>query len=302
MVRRPTLDCRTHPATSMDSDDTRDDPHPWWGSYELDEQTGGRWEVGPSTLWLYRASREWRLLYRPTSDRKTLDPMAPRSTVTVPLEEAAMTEVLESEETSIEISRYSFERTEPRIDLQPALADRAVVTRPEHPLHVPSGETVTLYLSTPLWMRVRLPDSDRLLQEFPSHRLSDTWFGRSTTEGELCYATRTTGRLQIERLPHRLHRAITPLRIKNTAKDALLLERVQLPARHLALYRTPGNSLWTQAVRMTRSEGIEGADIQIRSGAPKEATDAELVQEPRDAGKKGLFTSTFSAVGALFGS
>jgi hypothetical protein len=75
---------------------------------------------------------------------------------------------------------------------------------------------------------------------------------------------------------------------------------VQLPVEHLALYTTPTNMLWTQAVTMIRSENREGADVQIRSGPPSDAKTAELIQEPRKTDKRGLFTSTFSAVGALF--
>lgn len=275
-------------------------PTPWWGDFPIEEDAGGRWDVGPSTLWLYRTAREWRLIHRPSADPATADPMANRSEVTIPASDEEIASLLATRDDHIQINRYSFQRTEKRVALEPALADRPVVSRPEHPLHVPPGETITLYLSTPLWIRVVLPESERQLQEVPSHRMSDTWFGTSTIEGEFCYATRTAGRLRRESLPLRLHRALTPLQIKNTAPTALTLERVQLPARHLALYTTPDDVLWTQAVRMTRREGMDGAIVDIRSGPPSEAADAELTQAPRDAGKKGLFTSTFSAVGALF--
>jgi hypothetical protein len=275
---------------------------PWWGSYDIEEGTGGRWDVGPSTFWLYRTEREWRIVHRPSADPVTTDPMANRSDVTLPVPDEDMAAILETTDDRFEITRYSFERTESQIDVRPALADRPIVSRPEHPLHVPSGETVTLYLSTPLWMCIHLSESDRLLQEMPSHRMSDTWFGTSTREGELCYATRTTGRLQLESLPRRLHRAVTPLHIENAGEDSLLLERVQLPVRHLALYRTSRDLLWTQTVEMTRTEGSEGADIRIRRGSPKEVDEADKIQDPRDPEKRGLFTSTFGAFGALFGS
>lgn len=285
----------------MEIPETSADPSPWWGTFTLEEETGGRWDVGPSTLWLYRTDCEWRVVHRPSVDPKTTDPMANRSQTTLPVPDEAMAAVVAADDERFQSSRYSFGQSEKRVALEPGLADRPVVSRPEHPLYVPPGETITLYLSTPLWMQVRLPESDRLLQEVPSHRMSDTWFGTSTVEGELCYATRTAGRLRLESLPHRLHRARTPLHIQNTGKDSLLLERVQLPVPHLALFKTPDDVLWTQAVRMRRTEGVQGADITIRNGPPGEAEAAELIQEPRDSTKKGLFTSTFSAVGALFG-
>lgn len=285
----------------MDSPDLPSDPTPWWGSVSLDVETGGRWAVGPSTLWLHRTEREWRILHRPSPAPEAPDPLADRSSAAVPLPDDDLREILDTEDDdSLHVSRYSFGETEPRISLQPALADRPVVSRPEHPLYVPSDESVTLYLSTALWIRITLPDSERRLQEVPSFRMSDTWFGATTVDGEFCYATRTAGRLRLDHLPRRLHRAVTPLRIRNAAPDPLALERVQLPVQHLALYTTPTHQLWTQAVTMTRSAAQEGADVQIRNGPPADAEGAERLQEPRETTKKSLFTSTFSAVGTLF--
>lgn len=285
----------------MKSSGADTEPRPWWGTFSLDEETAGRWEVGPATLWLYRLASEWRLFYQPSSDPATTDSMVNRSDVTVPLPESDRMALLDTEDPSLQVNRYSVRRTEAQISLQPALADRPVISRPEHPLHVPPDESVTLYLSTAVWVRIERVESERLLHEVPSFRMSDTWFGASTIEGEFCYATRTAGRLRLDSLPRRYHRAVTPLRIKNTAEDTLTLERVQLPVQHLALYVTPTHQLWTQAVTMTRAEGREGAGVQIRSGPPTDAEEAELIQEPRKTDKKGLFTSTFSAVGALFG-
>lgn len=276
-------------------------PIPWWGEVTLDAYEGGKWEIGPSTLWVYRSSHDWRVLSQLSTDPVTADPMAERSTVTVPLDKDEMTAVLEAEDEEIQTNRHSVRDTNETVALRPALADRPVVARPEHPLSVLPGESVTLYLSTPLWVRVVLVESDRQLQEVPSHRMSDTWFGPSTREGELCYATRTAGRLRLDKLPLRLHRALTPLQIHNRAKEPLALERVQLPAPHLALYRTPDDVLWTEAVSMTHREGDEGAAVQIRDGPPDDVADATRLQDPRATSKQSLFTSTFSTFGALFG-
>jgi len=177
---------------------------PWWGTYTLEEETGGQWDVGPSTIWLYRSARDWRVIHRPSTDATTTDPMAPRSGVSLPIPEADLGDVLGGADPDLQISRFSFHRTEAEVTLAPALADRPVVSRPEHPLFVPPGESVTLYLSTALWVRITLAESDRRLLEVPSHRMSDTWFGASTWEGTLCYATRTAGRLQLDKLPLRL--------------------------------------------------------------------------------------------------
>lgn len=274
---------------------------PWWGSVSLDLYTGGKWHLGPSTLWVYRASHDWRVIHRPSTDPVTADPMAQRSTVIAPLPDDEMAAVLESDDSNLVTHRYSVRDTDETIALRPTLADRPVVARPEHPLSVLPNEAVTLYLSTPLWARIVLVESERVLWEVPSHRMSDTWFGPSTRTGELCYATRMTGRLRLDRIPVRLHRALTPLQVRNRGAEPLSLERVQLPAPHLALYESDDGGLWTDAVTMIRREGETGADIRIAGGAPSDASDATRVQEPRESSKHGLITSTFSAFGALFG-
>jgi len=274
---------------------------PWWGSVPLDPYTGGKWHLGPSTLWVYRASHDWRIVHRPSTDPVTADPMAQRSNVIAPLPEDEMAAVLEAEDSDLVTHRYGVRDTDETIALRPTLADRPVVARPEHAISVLPKESVTLFLSTPLWARIELVESDRVLQETPSHRMSDTWFGSSTHTGELCYATRMTGRLRLDQIPVRLHRALTPLQVRNRASEPLSLERVQLPAPHLALYETTDDGLWTEAVTMIRREGEPGADIRIAEGPPSDARGATRIQDPRVTSKQGLITRTFSAVGALFG-
>jgi len=204
------------------------------------------------------------------------------------------------------ITRFSMRSTHEYLDLQPMLADRPVVIRPEHPISIVSGESITLFISTPLWMRLRVHEPPQHLLDMPTVRPSDTWFGTTTREGELCYAARTTGRLDLGDVPMRPHRAVTPLRIRNQASDTLLLERVQVPTRHLALYTTDRSILWTQALTLEREDNRASsgpaATVHIRSGAPEEAKKATLLTEPRERTKRNLFVSTFGAVGSLFGA
>lgn len=275
---------------------------PWWGTFTIEEGMGGRWDVGPSTVWLYRTAIEWRVFHRPSHHDGHPDSMADRSEVVIPVAESDLPSIAAIDDETYTISRHSFRTTTPRVSVMPVHADRPIITRPEYPLYIPAGESVTLYISTPLWIRIELPEPKRLVREIASFRMSDTWFGPSTLKGEICYATRTTGRFRRENLPLRYHRAITPVRVRNKAKDALSLERLQLPARHLSIFRAPDDSLWTEEVTMTRSEGTSGADIDIKSGPPADVPGSTRIQEARDPIRKGLFTSTFGTVTSLFSS
>jgi hypothetical protein len=179
--------------------------------------------------------------------------------------------------------------------VMPALADRAVVIRPDKPLYVPAGEEVTLYISTPLWMCIEVGEPAHLLQEIPSYRSSDTWFGASTLDGELCYASRTTARLLLEDVPPRFHRALTPILIHNEAEDALLLERIRLPVQHLSLFQAANDFLWTERVTLDREKSGEQAALHLGAGAPPEAAQARLIRPPRHPLRTNVIVRTFSS-------
>jgi hypothetical protein len=272
----------------------------WWGAYELADGDVGRWQIGPRTLWLYHTAHEWRVLARAGEDS-----LEASSHVDCPLPPEERDAVLGDDFEADEVHRYSYRQTTRTVTLRPALADRPVVVRPEDPLSVPAGEEVTLYLSTPLWIQVLIGEGDDPVHELPSHRGSDTWFGTSTRAGELCYAARTAGRLALDDVPLRRHRAVTPLRVRNEATDTLPIERVQLPTQHLALYRAPNGFVWTQGVTMRRARAGEGAQVDVADGPPTSTVpdlDApDRIADPRSTDRKGLVVNTFRALEALFG-
>jgi hypothetical protein len=64
----------------------------------------------------------------------------------------------------------------------------------------------------------------------PTHRPSDTWFGPTTMTGELCYAIRTSVRLNLENLPARPGRAISVVQVKNQSRTDLKVEKPRVPS------------------------------------------------------------------------
>lgn len=165
------------------------------------------------------------------------------------------------------------------IRLAPALADRAVVVRPEHPLTLLPGDQAVVYVGTQLWLTVSA--GDRLLAEWPTFRLSDTWFGSSTRSGELCYASRTRARTQREDVPIRAARALTRLQLENHAKTPLVLERLKVPVEHLALYLGEDGRFWTQSLQVQRTQDATLVDVQVHDAAPTEAGAAHFITPPR---------------------
>ncbi len=185
-----------------------------------------------------------------------------------------------------------------RVILAPLLADRPIVVRPRQPVFLLSGQTTTLYLSTPIWLQILVGDPAVLLKELPVIVPSDTWFGPSTREGELCYAGRTQARHDPAELPDRPHRAITPLTIHNKASTPLPLEKVSLPVPMLALYADQDGRLWTQKLTLTRHEQGDLASIQIESSKTDGDSSLTRLAEPRIDSERSGMTRAFNL---LFG-
>jgi len=278
-----------------------DAPTPWWGSASLDLDQAARWNVGPCTLWLHRTDCEWRLTARHDDD-----PLASDSRVTLPIDEAewaAVSDPEAPEAANSSITRFGFRETTATVDVNPLLGDRPFVVRPEGTILVAPSERLTLYVSTPLWIQLTLYGAaSSLSYDLPVLRPSDTWFGPSTREGTLCYAARTTGRLRLENLLQRMHRAITPIAVHNQAADTLHIERVQIPVQHLALYASARHVLWTQGIALDRREDSEGADVRVLDGPPNDAAAPTRLAAPREEAKTSLAMSTFRAIGSLFGT
>lgn len=256
-------------------------PTAWWEPAELPDGEARRWRIGPSELWLARRPHEWRLFHRQDDE-----PLAEALEIARPVDPAELPE-------DASTKRFSFGRSPSRVVLEPRLADRPMVVRPQTPLYVPPGERVTLYVSTPLWIAVKAGQGAALLAELPSYRPTDSWFGSSTTAGELCYATRTSARLDASELPLRPHRAVTPMHIRNAGQELLPLDRLQVPVGYLTLYRTP-LGLWTQSVTLTREESGDLAALKLGKSAPSQAGGGQRLVGPRQASEGNVVLRAFS--------
>lgn len=256
----------------------------WWGSFSIDEDSARFWQIGPLRLWLSRSPREWRVVFE-----RTRDPF--EDTLVVAAEDAP------EPTAQAEIRRFGFRETAGAVEIGPRLADRAVIVNPALPFRLPPGEEVRVLIAMPLWFEIRAGESLARLLEEPVFRPSDTWFGPSTREGEICYAGRTSVRMDAETLPARPQRATSPVRIRNRAKTPLPLERLRMPAPHLSLFASGDHRLWTEEVTLTReAEGV-AASLSLAKEPPADLVRATRVCGPRTTARKGSLFRTF---GGLF--
>lgn len=257
----------------------------WWGDLGLAEGNAAQWRIGPLDLTVCRGRREWQLAYGWDPGRFESQEWDLRPDAAMP-EEPAHHE------------RFVVGETGDRIAVRPALADRPVVSLPRLPFHLQPEREATLFVGSPVWVRVEAGEPAITLRELPSRRLSDTWFGGSTREGELCYATQTRARLHSENLPVLSRSAVTPVRIRNQAASPLSLQRLKLPVPLLSLFCDRQGRLWTERITLTRTDETDMASLDVNEGAPHEAADAELMTAPREGAEASLFIRAFSS---LFG-
>ena len=254
-----------------------------WGTFRVGSAAWSRWRIGSLTLWVYRTETEWRL-----ATLRGMDPL-----------EDARSYAPNAAEPPEDAERFRFAAGESgdAIRLNPALADRPVVVRPEQPLTLLPGDEAVFYVGSQLWVHVEAGMPPRELTDVPTLRLSDTWFGTSTREGEACYASKSNARTGLGDVPIRPARALTRVRLVNRGADKLRLERLKIPVSHLALFMGSDGRCWTQSLVVER--GNEGTEVTVRieSSAPEEAGHVERIADPR-VSTPGVFKR---ALGALIG-
>ncbi|MFO0750516.1 MAG: hypothetical protein U1F43_33335 [Myxococcota bacterium] len=280
---------------------------PWLTPFRLDEGETASFRIASFALQVERRAREWRVVTATTSDLAAQE-------VDIRIPDATRGPIPFTQE--LTRARFAFDASSDGLRLRPRLADRTMVVRPADPLYLLPGATVDVFVSTVLWIVLELAPGGVVLIDRPAHRPSDTWFGPTTQQGELAYASRTSARLDPRELPRRAHRATTRIRLTNTGKAARSLARVMLPAPELELWQLPSGMLWTQTVELSLGDGDEtplrfkpgppasddiarapaGAAHAVGGPPPAGAGPTLLVSPPRRLAQKNLLLRAMSAI------
>ncbi|MCA9520760.1 MAG: hypothetical protein KC609_07300 [Myxococcales bacterium] len=247
----------------------------WWGEQNLAPQTVAHWQLGSLDLFIDTRENELRIAYSNKGD-----PLADARMMSADVPPGEL-------DPKLEWSRYMLGETRQKLELRPILADRPVISRPTTATYLLSRETMTLFLSTPLWLRIYTavkvadPNARPMVTEMPMYRPSDTWFGASMTEGEFCYASRTQARTQIDGIKFRPHRATTPIVLHNHSATTLAFDRIKIPVTHLPLFANTKHQLWTPTLQLTLGEA-QTTEIKIGEHPPDTHGPWERISAPRD--------------------
>ncbi len=245
----------------------------WWGRHEIALDTSRYWQIGPLHLWIEHRMHEWHVQWEHGKD---------------PLEAAVQVEAFHSNvqkpqnaQQPAKVAKFAFREASDALVFTPQLADRPVVTRLEVAMSILPGEEIMLYVSTPLWVKIEMHQPPKTLFELPCFRLSDTWFGPMSSDGLLCFASRTPAYLQLKDIPFRWHAVITPVLVRNLGTDSLLVDRFNLPLPQLSLFHSPRSGFWTDTVILERMPHSDLTSMTTDRKPPQEAAPTNFISHPR---------------------
>lgn len=251
----------------------------WWGTFKFDMTETKCWRVGQRTIAIERDMHEWSIWNKETPKEETkLITVTPKG-------------IHETFKDS-ELKRYMTNQTSNVLVIEPSLADRSMTVRPAKPFVIMPEQEVQVYISTPLWMTVMLPETQIPIADMPFWRPSDSWFGPSTMHGDICYSKNTDAKTDRNKLETRSHRANSIITIKNAHDEPLTVERMSLPVPALKLYVDDSGMFWTDQVSILQEVEHNKPISHVRHSPPKVKSHIVRVSESRELSSKTSFLST----------
>lgn len=252
----------------------------WAHPYTLESGQTQFHELSQTRLWVTRLDLEWQI--RSETVRKDVDPM--RWT-------EQTSHVLPGSD--VPLQRFVRPDDSNEVVFLPALASLPTVIRPFQPLTIPAGGECVIYVGTVVWMQICVGRQRTQLTELALAEPSQTWVGKNTMEGELCYSAPSYARLVLEAVPKRPWRAITPVKIVNRRAEPLLLERFSLPTPLLSLHQNERGQLWTPGVKVVCETEMNSASLNVDRTLFAAAGTCKLVSPAREKSGRGRLIRTF---------
>lgn len=238
---------------------TNEEDHPaeqecWWGSFLIEEEQSRFFKIGQLVTCVDRFNHKWHI----TTYHEGEQPF-----------------------------KTFAAQTSNEITFKPTLPDRPLLSLLDRPCYIPLGETLLVYISVPLWIQISAGKPTTVLDEFATETLADTWFGKSTRTGELCYNNPIHGSPRLEDLPQDSTHAIIPVSIENRTRSTNLLHELKISLEHLALYSDKKNRLWTEHLHLYQEDSDDRQALVVKS-LPLPLNDLQLVSPARTMIKPGL--------------
>lgn len=265
-----------------------------WGELTIQRDGESRVEIGALALTVARRDRVWVLGWSDAPEERI-----PSAAAADDASDAAST-----------------------LQVRPALPDRALICRrfaglagangaePADPsasatLRLLPGAHLDLFQAVPLWLQIVQADG-ALLCDRPIVRPSDTFFGSTTRQGELAYATAEAAALDEGSLRGRPDLALAQIQLRNLSARDWSIQRLYLPAPSLSLYveahdREPDEEdafcpFRTSSLVIERTDNHVRADVRVDKSPPPTLRSPLVAAEPRHRATPNLLVRALSEI------
>lgn len=244
--------------SSIDFLDLPQDAHSsWWGKFSIDGDQSRYVKIGNIVICIDHYNHEWYITSYNEGEKQPFS------------------------------KNMGLHAVKGDLHLKPVLPDRSVLFSLEDALFLPANSSMTTYLSTPTWIRIEIGEPPFYLDEIPTQILSDTWYGKNSITGELCYYGNSFASISPENLPRDNTHVLTPVTLTNYSDEHILIKDLRIPAPLLTIFADVNNQLWSEKL-ITTFESDREFETEIIKGPPQGLNNPKQIVEPRFAIKTGL--------------
>ncbi len=183
--------------------------------------------------------------------------------------------------------------------IAPALPAKPLVFKGNH-LNVTPKQKLTFFLKIPITLQVyyskNLPDN--LLQEIPSKRISDTWFGEADN-GEPAFALGSEYQLYFENMETTPLEAICPVSILNNSTGTLEVQRLIIRVENLSIYKN-GDKNVTNVVQVEYKGQEVMSSVEYHYSKVFDGDKQEIITKPRNTAGKNLLKINFHFIKNMY--
>jgi hypothetical protein len=234
------------------------------------------------------------MLFMQHNDNELLIAFEYQSKDSAPLYKAL--EAIGSFPEAVELKERIYLGNEEDITFQFQLADKPYQVKADTPIRIGPKGRLVLYVSTPLWIQIKSLASETVISEYPAVLPQLSWVGSNTTEGDLCYSTKTTAPSEFEEVNRHAHRAVTALEIINDSSNSLTIERLSLPLNILNLFFSTDLGYWTESVRFRFDSALGETTVVTSQRPPEEIGECKKVTIARNTGKPSRFRTAMNLI------
>jgi hypothetical protein len=204
------------------------------------------------------------------------------------------------EQESISWERWMLGSSVKQAGIVPVMPDRPLVIRPDMTTRIPSGHTVSFFITIPVWVRITSGEKNPIqLCEIPIVILSDSWFG-DIPSGEFCYSLYTDLRRTLDDTAICPYEVVCPVTIKNNSKLELTFQRFSLYVPNLAIFQGKSR-LWSNQVSIVFQGETQESQIHISEKKPDIEAIEYLLSAPREKMDKNLVKKSFELFKTIAG-